>query len=171
MCFSCTKPSMAFTYVFYFPPASRRYVRSTWNYNARGHFSWRIRFSMHYFLNFWKKNEKWKIVSFVTSHIFFWGGVSQFCAKRLRFFSFSTFYPSPKGRRELKIRTPGVIFHGESDFRWIIFSNFWKYSKVENRIFFELRTSFRKGCKSVWGKRLTFFEFDFFFYILYHEKP
>ena len=29
------------------------------------------------------------------------------------------------------IKTPGVIFHGESDFRWIIFSNFWKKWKVE----------------------------------------
>ena len=43
-------------------PAARRYVRSTWNQNARGHFSWRIRFSMNNLFNFLKKtkNEKSK---------------------------------------------------------------------------------------------------------------
>ena len=65
-----------------------------------------------------KKNEKSKNRIFRNFlHFFSGGGVSQFWVKRLRFFSLSTFYPSPEGRRELKIRTPGVIFHGESDFR------------------------------------------------------
>ena len=65
-----------------------------------------------------EKNEKSKNRIFRNFvHFFSRGGVSQFWAKRLRFFSFSTFYPSPKGRRELTIKTPGVIFHGESDVR------------------------------------------------------
>ena len=83
-----------------------------------------------------EKIKSRKIVSFVTSYILSGGGVSQFWAKRLRFFSFPTFYPSPKGRRELKIKTPGVIFHGESDFRGIIFSNFWKNWNVKTSLLF-----------------------------------
>ena len=69
--------------------------------------------------------------TFGTSYAFSGGGVSQFWAKRLRFFSFSSFYPPPKGRRDLKIKTSGVISHGESDFRWIIYLNFWKKWKVQ----------------------------------------
>ena len=59
-------------------------------------------------------------------HFFSGGGVSQFWVKRPSFLSFSTFYPSVKGRRELKMKTSGVIFHGES-----IFHCFWKNLKVE----------------------------------------
>ena len=80
---------------------------------------------------FLKKMKSRKLVTFRTSYIFFWGGVSQFWAKRLTFFSFSPFYPPPKGPRDLKIKAYGVIFHGESDFRWIIYLNFWKKWKVQ----------------------------------------
>ena len=81
--------------------------------------------------NFLKKMKSRKLVTFRTSYIFFWGGVSQFWAKRLTFFSFSPFYPPPKGPRDLKIKAYGVIFHGESDFRLIIYLNFWKKWKVQ----------------------------------------
>ena len=43
----------------------------------------------------------------------------------------STFYPSAKSRRELEIRTNGVICHWEFDFRGLSHLNFWKTWKVE----------------------------------------
>ena len=86
-----------------------------------------------------KKTKSREIVTFVTSYIFFWGGVNQFWVKSQCIFSFSSFHLSPKGRRELKIRTPGFIFHGESDVRWIIFSFFRK------QIFFPKIVSCRKS--------------------------
>ena len=64
-----------------------------------------------------QKNEKSKNRNFRNFVHFVWEGVSQFWIKSRHCFSCSTFYPSAKDRRELKIKTPGVIFHGESDFR------------------------------------------------------
>ena len=89
---------------------------------------------MNYLFKFLKKMKSRKIVTFGTfgtSYVFSGGGVSQFWAKRLRFFSFSPFYPPPKDPRDLKIKAYGVIFHGESDFRLIIYLNFWKQIKVQ----------------------------------------
>ena len=52
-----------------------------------------------------EKNEKSKNHIFRNFvHFCSGGGVIQFWVKRLTIFSFSTFYPSAKGRRELKIR-------------------------------------------------------------------
>ena len=34
----CTRPLLAFTWAFLFPPAARRYVRSTWNWSQVGSF-------------------------------------------------------------------------------------------------------------------------------------
>ena len=110
---------------------SRRRVVESWNLKCQGPFSMEnLIFNVLFFQICEKKMKSRKIVTFATSYIFFWWDVSPFWAKRPRLFSFLTFYPSPKGRRELEIKTPGVIFHGESDFRWIIISNFWNKSKV-----------------------------------------
>ena len=62
-------------------------------------------------------------------------GVSQFEAKGRLFSSlkklFFIFYFT-KSRRDLQNWKIGVTRRGESDFRWIIFSKFWKNSIVEN---------------------------------------
>ena len=51
------------------------------------------------------------------------GGCKSFLGKKADIFELFNCLPSAKGRRELNITTTGVIFHGKSDVRWIIFSN------------------------------------------------
>ena len=94
---------------------------------------------MNHSFKFEEKMKSRKIVIFVTSHTFSGKCVSQFWVKSRDFFSFHPVYPSAKGRRDLKIKAYGVIFHGEFDFEWIILPNPWKNRKV--------RKSFNKNWK------------------------
>ena len=86
-------------------------------------------------------------VTFVTSYIFFWGGVSQFWAKRTRFFSFSTFYPSARGRRELKITTPWGHLSWRIRCSMNYLFNFLK--KMENLKIVSFRESKNRGIQKV----------------------
>ena len=85
---------------------------------------------MNHSFKFEEKMKSRKIVIFVTSHTFSGKCVSQFWVKSRDFLSFHPVYPSAKGRRDLKIKAYGVIFHGEFDFEWIILPNPWKNWKV-----------------------------------------
>ena len=118
-----------------------------------------------------ENTQKSKIVFFFNFVHLFEKGVSQFEAKGWLFSSleklFFIFYFT-KSRRDVQKRYIGVTRHGESDFRWIIFSNFWKHSKVENRIFLNFVHLFEKGVSQFEAKgwlfsslKKLFFVFDF----------
>ena len=82
-----------------------------------------------------KNTQKSKIVCFLNFVHLFEKGVSQFEAKGWLFSSLEKlFFTSyfTKSRRDVQKRYMGVTRHGESEFRWIIFSKFWKSSIVEN---------------------------------------
>ena len=70
-----------------------------------------------------RKNEKSKNRNFRNFPHFFWEVCKSVLGKKPRFFSFHPVYPSAKGRRDLKIKAYGVIFHGEFDFELIILPN------------------------------------------------
>ena len=107
---------------------------------------------MNHSFKFEEKMKSRKIVIFVTSHTFSGKCVSQFWVKSRDFFSFYPVYPSAKGRRDLKIKAYGVIFHGEFDFEWIILPNPWKKWKVRksfkkiSKIFAEKKSRPKNNC-------------------------
>ena len=68
--------------------------------------------------------EKLKYRNFVVRKSFSRIRESHFWPKRRAQNTFRFFYPSAKGRRELKIKASGVIFHEEFDFRCVDNSKF-----------------------------------------------
>ena len=122
-------------------------------------------------LSFQIFKKKWKVENriFLNFVHLFEKGVSQFEAKGQLFSSLKFFYCIfclKKSRRDVKNKKIGVSHHGESDFPWIIFSNFWKQWKVENRIFCNFVHLFEKGVSQFEAKGRHFSRLKYFFCIL-----